>query len=324
MSHRPLRFGLQAFEASSAEDWFNIVRRTEDLGYSTLFTSDHYFGPGEIATEMSHRPIDIAPLTGIAMAAAITKTLRVGCRVFACDFHHPVVLAKETATLDMLSGGRLEVGLGAGWTAAEYDGLGIPMDSAGTRIERLAEYINLMRAHWGGEQINVSGKHVNVHGFAGRPLPAQQPHPPIMIGGGAPRILRLAGREADIVSLNFNNSTGKLGAASVAGSGLDVTREKIGWVREGAGDRFDQIELEIGAYFVAVGDDIAPQIAPMAERYGVTPDELLSHPHGLFGSVSEICDTIVARREELGISYVTIAQRNLEDFAPVVAALAGT
>ncbi len=213
------------------------------------------------------------------MAAAITKTLRVWCRVFACDFHH-LVLAKEMATLDMLSGGRLEVGLGAGWTAAEYDGLGIPMDSAGTRIERLGEYVKLMRAHWGGEQINVSGTHVNVHGFAGRPLPVQQPHPPIMIGGGAPRILGLAGREADIVSFNFDNSTGKLGAASVATSGLDVTREKIGWVRDGAKDRFDRIELEIGAYFIAVGDHIATQIEPMAARYGVTGDELLSHPHG--------------------------------------------
>lgn len=116
---------------------------------------------------------------------------------------------------------------------------------------------------------------------------------------------------------------GKLGAASVAGSGLDVTREKIGWIREGAGDRFDQIELEIGAYFVGVGDDIASQIEPMARRYGVTPDELLSHPHGLFGSVEEICDIIVARRQNLGISYVTIAQRNMDEFAPVVAALAG-
>ena len=144
-----------------------------------------------------------------------------------------------------------------------------------------------------------------------------------MIGGGAPRILRLAGREADIVSLNFNNSTGKLGAASVAGSGLEVTRERIGWVRDGAGDRFDQIELEIGAYFVGVGDDIASQLGPMAERYGVSTAELLSHPHGLFGSVAEVCDTIIARREQLGISYVTIAQRNMEEFAPVVAALAG-
>lgn len=323
MPTRPFRFGLQAFEASSADDWFGTVRRAEDLGYSTLFTSDHYFGPGDIATEMGHRPIDVGPLTSIAMAAAVTKTLRVGCRVFACDFHHPVVLAKEMATLDMLSGGRLEVGLGAGWTAAEYDGLGIPMDSAGTRIERLGEYVKLMRAHWGGEPINVSGTHVNVHGFAGRPLPVQRPHPPIMIGGGAPRILRLAGREADIVSLNFNNSTGKLGAERVATSGLDVTREKIGWVRDGAKDRFDQIELEIGAYFIAVGDDVATQIEPMAARYGVTGDELLSHPHGLFGSVSEICDTIVARRAQLGISYVTIAQRNMEEFAPIVAALAG-
>jgi probable F420-dependent oxidoreductase len=324
MPTRPFRFGLQAFEAPSATDWFDTVRRAEQLGFSTLFTSDHYFGPGDIANEMSHRPIDVAPLTAMAMAAAVTTTLRVGCRVFACDFHHPVVLAKEMATLDMLSGGRLEVGLGAGWTAAEYDGLGIPMDSAGTRIARLTEYIDLMRAHWTGEQINVTGTHVNVHGFAGRPLPVQQPHPPIMIGGGAPRILRLAGRQADIVSLNFNNATGKLGAASVAGSGLDVTREKIGWVQEGAGARFDRIELEIGAYFVAVGDDIAPQIAPMAGRYGVTPEELVSHPHGLFGSVAEICDTLVARREQLGISYVTVAQRNMDEFAPVVAALAGT
>jgi probable F420-dependent oxidoreductase len=322
MPSRPFRFGLQAFEASSAEDWFDTVRRAEQLGYSTLFTSDHYFGPGEIATEMSHRPVEVAPLSAIAMAAAITTTLRVGCRVFACDFHHPVVLAKEMATLDMLSGGRLEVGLGAGWTAAEYDGLGIPMDSAGTRIERLAEYIGLMRAHWSGAPINVSGTHVNVHGFAGRPLPVQKPNPPIMIGGGAPRILRLAGREADIVSLNFNNSAGKLGPGAAA-SGLDATREKIGWVREGAGDRFDQIELEIGAYFVAVGDDVAPQLEAMAGRLGVTADEFAVHPHGLFGSVEQICDTLVARREKLGVSYVTVAQRNMDDIAPVVAALAG-
>lgn len=324
MPTHPFRFGLQAFDASSAEEWFGTVRRAEQLGYSTLFTSDHYFGPGDIATEMGHRPVEVAPLSAIAMAAAVTTTLRVGCRVFACDFHHPVVLAKEMATLDMLSGGRVEVGLGAGWTAAEYDGLGIAMDSPGTRIERLGEYINLMRAHWTGAPINVSGTHVNVHGFEGRPLPVQQPHPPILIGGGAPRILRLAGREANIVSLNFNNSTGKLGAASVAGSGLDVTREKIGWIREGAGDRFDQIELEIGAYFVAVGDDVASQLETMAGRFGVTADELSTHPHGLFGSVDQICDTLTARREQLGVSYVTVAQRNIDDFAPVVAALAGT
>jgi probable F420-dependent oxidoreductase len=323
MTTRPFRFGLQAFEATSADEWFATVRRVEELGYSTLFTSDHYFGPGEIADEMGHRPVDVGPLSSIAAAAAITTTLRVGCRVFACDFHHPVVLAKEMATLDMLSNGRVEVGLGAGWTAAEYDGLGITMDSAGTRIERLGEYIALMRDHWSGVPINVSGTHVNVHGFAGRPLPVQQPHPPLIVGGGAPRILRLAGREADIVSLNFNNATGKLSAASVAGSGYGVTQEKIGWVREGAGDRFEKIELEIGAYFVAVGDNVAPQIEAMAGRFGVTVDDIASHPHGLFGSVEQICETLIERRENLGISYITVAQRNIEDFAPVVAAMAG-
>lgn len=323
MTNRTFRFGVQAFEATTADDWFGTVRRAEQLGYSTLFTSDHYFGPGQIATEMGHRPVDVAPLTAIAMAAAVTTTLRVGCRVFACDFHHPVVLAKEMATLDMLSGGRLEVGLGAGWTAAEYDGLGIPMDSAGTRIERLGEYIKLMRAHWTGDQIDVTGKHVNVHGFAGRPVPVQQPGPPIMVGGGAPRILALAGREADIVSLNFNNSAGKLGPGA-AQAGLEATREKIGWVRDGAGNRFDQIELEIGAYFVAVGSDVTGQLEAMAERLGVTAADFALHPHGLFGSVERICDTLVARREQLGVSYVTVADRNMDDFAPVVAALAGT
>ena len=133
MNLRPFRFGLQAFEASTADQWFSLVRHVEELGYSTLFTSDHYFGPGAISEATGHRPVDLAPLTSIAAAAAISSTLRIGCRVFAVDFHHPVVLAKEMATLDMLSEGRLEVGLGAGWVREEYDGLGVPMASPGVR-----------------------------------------------------------------------------------------------------------------------------------------------------------------------------------------------
>src|SRR5512143_632633 len=129
MSDRPFRFGLQAFEATTADEWYRLVRRTEELGYSTLFTSDHYFGPGAISDATGHRPVEMAPLASIAAAAAVTSSLRVGCRVFACDLHHPVVLAKEMATLDMLSEGRLEVGLGAGWVRDEYEGLGVPMAS---------------------------------------------------------------------------------------------------------------------------------------------------------------------------------------------------
>jgi len=323
MTQRPFRFGLQAFAGTSATEWFDTVQRAEDAGYSTLFSSDHYFGPGSISDSTGHRPVDLAPLTSIAMAAARTSSLRVGCRVFACDFHHPVVLAKEMATLDVLSEGRLEVGLGAGWVREEYDGLGVPMASPGVRIAKLAEYVEVLRAFWAGEQMAVEGEHVHVTGFAGLPVPVQQPGPPIMIGGGAPKILGLAGRVADIVSINFDNSSGRLGSASVMSSGADETANKIGWIRAGAGDRFDALEIEIGAYFVAVGGDSAMQSETMAGRFGVSPGEFASHPHALFGSASQICDTLVERRERYGVSYVTVAQRHLDEFAPVVAALAG-
>ncbi len=161
-------------------------------------------------------------------------------------------------------------------------------------------------------------------GFAGLPAPAQQPGPPILIGGGAPKILGLAGRLADIVSLNFNNSSGKLGSSSVMSSGADETAQKIEWIREGAGDRFEQIEIEIGAYFVAVGDNATAQLEVMAGRFGVSPEEFASHPHALFGTVDQICETLQARREQYGVNYVTVAQRHLDEFAPVVAALSGT
>ncbi len=320
----PFRFSVQAFEAESGRQWTDIARRAEDLGYSTLFTTDHYFGPGEIAESSGHRPVDVAPLTATMAAAAATSRLRVGCRVFCVDYHNPVVLAKELATIDMLSEGRLEVGLGAGWVAAEYDGIGITMDRAGVRIERLGEVVEVLQAHWGGQPLDVQGTYVHASGFSGRPLPVQQPRPPIFIGGGAPRVLKLAGRLADIVSINFNNAAGKLGSGSVASSTKAATAEKIGWIRDGAGDRFDAIELEIAAYFVAVSDDPTEALEGMARRFGVTPEELSEHPHALIGSLDEICEKLQQRRSELGVSYINVAQRNMDDFAPVVARLSGT
>jgi probable F420-dependent oxidoreductase len=320
---RPFRFSVQAFEAESGPAWTDLARRAEELGYSTLFTTDHYFGPGEISGTSGHRPVDVAPLTAMTAAAMVTRQLRVGCRVFCVDYHHPVVLAKELATLDMLSGGRVEVGLGAGWVTAEYEGLGIAMDRPGVRIERLAETVELLKAQWSGLPLAVEGTYVRASGFAGRPLPVQQPHPPLFIGGGAPRVLRLAGRLADIVSINFNNAAGKLGAASVASSTREATAEKIGWIREGAGDRFGDIELEIAAYFIAISDDPGEAVAAMARRFGVPDEVLAAHPHALIGSVSEICDKLEQRRGELGVSYINVAQRSMEAFAPVVARLAG-
>ena len=320
---RPFRFSVQAFEAESGPQWTSLARRAEDLGYSTLFTTDHYFGPGDISAASGHRPVDVAPLTAMTAAAMATSRLRVGCRVFCVDYHHPVVLAKELATLDMLSQGRLEVGLGAGWVAAEYEGLGITMDRPGARIERLAEVAGLLRAHWAGQPLDLHGRHVHATGFAGRPLPVQQPRPPVLIGGGAPRVLRLAGKLADIVSINFNNAAGKLGPESVASSTREATAEKIGWIRDGAGDRFDHIELEIAAYFVVISDDPRDALEAMARRFGVTPRALSEHPHALIGSVPEVCDKLEQRRGELGVSYVNVAQRSMEAFAPVVARLAG-
>ena len=321
---RPFRFAVQAFEAKSGKEWIEVARRTEDLGYSTLFTTDHYFGPGSIAESSGHRPVDVAPIAAMTAAAAATTGLRVGCRVFNVDLHQPVVLAKELATLDMLSDGRLEVGLGAGWVAAEYEGLGVTMDRPGVRIARLGEVVELMKAHWSGRDVAVDGAHVHAHGFSGLPLPVQQPHPPIFIGGGRQRILTLAGQLADIVSFNFDNSAGRLGAASVASSGAVETEQKLEWVRAGAGDRFDDIELEIGAYFVAVDDDPGPMISAMAERFGVSEEEFASHPHAMLGSVDSICDTLQERRDRYGFSYVTVPQRNMDDVAPVVARLSGT
>jgi len=321
---RPFRFSVQAFEATSGAEWLTTARRAEDLGYSTLFTTDHYFGPGEIATESGHRPVDVAPLCAMTAAAMATTTLRVGCRVFCVDYHNPVVLAKELATIDLLTDGRLEVGLGAGWVAAEYEGLGIALDRPGVRIERLKETVGLMRQQWSGEPMDVRGTHVRASGFAGRPLPVQQPSPPVLIGGGAPKVLGAAGELADIVSINFNNAAGKLGANSVASSNEDATAEKVGWIRAGAGDRFDDIELEIAAYFIAIGDDSGSALEAMAQRFGVPPVELAAHPHALIGSVDAVCEQLQARREKFGVSYVNVAQRSMEAFAPVVARLAGT
>src|SRR5260370_27752852 len=173
---RPFRFSVQAFEADSGKQWIRVARRAEDLGYSTLFTTDHYFGPGDISNTSGHRPVDVAPLTAMTAAAMATTRLRVGCRVFCVDYHNPVVLAKELATLAMLSQGRLEVGLGAGWVAAEYEGLGTAMDRPGVRIERLAEVVEALKAHWGGKPLDVQGTHVHAAGVSGQPLPAQPAH----------------------------------------------------------------------------------------------------------------------------------------------------
>ncbi len=202
MTVRPFRFAVQALNATSGALWRDFARKVEDLGYSTLFLADHYLGPGP-ARRAAHTPEQqLAPIAAMAAAAAATDTLRIGCRVFCIDYHVPAVLAKEVATLDLLSDGRLELGIGAGWSEGEYGAMGIPFARPGPRITKLEEVIALFKAYWSGEELDCKGEFVNVRGYVGEPPPVQRPHPPIMIGGGRERVLSLAGREADIVSIS--------------------------------------------------------------------------------------------------------------------------
>lgn len=323
MPDHPFRFAVQAFAADSGKEWRDTARRAEALGYSALHVADHYIGPGPALASTNHPVQSIAAIPAMAVAAEATTTLRIGSRVLCVDYHQPVVLAKEMATIDLFSDGRLEAGLGAGWLAAEYDAMGIAMDPPGARIERLSEVVDLLRASFAGGQVDVQGQHVRAHSFEALPRPAQPSGPPVMIGGGSPRVLRLAGAKADIVSLNFDNRSGTIGRASMDSSTAELTAAKIGWIRDGAGDRFDDLELEIAAYFTVVTDDAATTLAQFGGMFGLPPEELARHPHVLIGPVGAICDELMRRREAYGISYVTVGASSMDAFAPVVEKLAG-
>lgn len=319
---RPFRFGVQSYVAKSAQDWRDQVRAAEDLGFSIFTLADHYIGPGPALERASHPIQSVAAIPAMAVAASVSSTIGIGCKVLCVDYHHPVVLAKELATIDLLSEGRLEVGLGAGWVASEYEAMGLTMARPGIRIERLEAVADLVRRFCAGESLDIRSDHVTAFGFDALPVSPQPGGPKIMIGGGAPRILGMAGRIADIVSVNFNNAAGTLAGPGIATATAEDTLEKIGWVRDGAGDRFSDIELEIPAYFTTVTDDGDAAVAALAPMVGLDPDVLRDHPHALIGSVDHIVDTLLERREKYGISYVSIAGKP-QAFAPVVARLAG-
>ncbi len=310
MPVRPFRFGVTAPTPSGGTDWVERARRVEQLGYSILVVPDHF---------RDH----LAPVPALTAAALATTRLRVGSLVFSNDFRHPAVLAKEAATIDVLSGGRFELGLGGGWLRAEYDQTGIPFDAPGTRIERLEEAVTIIKGLLAGERVTFAGRHYTIADLEGRPTPVQRPHPPIAIGGGGRRTLTLAAREASIVGL--------VPRARRDGSGLDMTdlsdtatREKLKWVRAAAGDRFDSLEIHALIQAVAVGERRTAAADDLASRFKVARDVVLETPYVLLGTIEEICETLWERRERYGISYLTVFERDMEVFAPVVARLAGT
>ena len=310
MAVHPFRFGVTAPTPSAGTDWVERARRVEQLGYSILVVPDHF---------RDH----LAPVPALTAAALATTRLRVGSLVFSNDFRHPALLAKEAATLDVLSGGRFELGLGAGWLREEYDQAGIRFDAPGTRVERLEEAVTIIKGLLTGERVTFAGRHYAIANLEGRPTPVQRPHPPIAIGGGGRRTLTLAAREATIVGL--------VPRARRDGSGLDLadlsdaaTREKLEWVRAAAGDRFDALEIHALIQAVAISDRRTAAADQLAARFKVARDVVLETAYVLLGTVEEICETLRRRRERYGISYLTVFERDMEAFAPVVARLAGT
>lgn len=313
MRSRAFRFGVQVSAAADGRAWTDQARRIEDLGYSTLWLPDHLDDQW-------------GPVVALTAAATATTKLLIGPLVLDNDYRHPGVMAKEMATLDVVSGGRLELGMGAGWMRSDYEQHGIPFDPPGTRIDRLEEAVAVVKALWSEErgEADFDGSHYSLRGATRRPRPVQRPRPRLMLAGGGRRMLSLAAREADIVGFNANLSAGAVGPGVARQALAEKFRERVAWVREAAGERFDDLELHCHTFLCMVGADREQVAQVMAAPFGVTPKEALEVPIALVGGVDELCDVLQQRREEYGFSYWAIPGSAFEDFAPVVARLAGT
>jgi probable F420-dependent oxidoreductase len=232
-----------------------------------------------------------------------------------------VVVAKEAATLDVLSGGRLELGIGAGWMTSDYEAAGIPLERPGVRIARLAEAITVLKGLFAEGPLTMAGEHYRITALDGQPKPAQRPHPPIAIGGGGERVLRLAAREADIIGINVNLAAGVIDERAFPDGTPEATDRKIGWIRDEAGDRFEDIELQVRVHLALVTDDRDATIEALAPAFGLDHDQARATPHALIGTVEEICDDLLERRERYGISTIGLSADQLDAFAPVIARL---
>jgi probable F420-dependent oxidoreductase len=314
---RPFRFGVVSEVSLEPTAWLAHVRRIEELGFATLLLRDHlvpdFFGE------------QLAPLPALTAAAMATTTLRVGTLVLDNDFRHPAVLAKEVATLDALSGGRVEVGVGAGWLRAEYARSGIRYDPAGVRIGRLEEAVRVLKGLLSGTTapFSVSGQHYVIDGLTCYPPVVQRPHPPLLIGGGKPRVLRLAGREADIVSILTTSVATGVVVDDPAERLPAAVAQKLAWVREGAGARYDSLELSLIPTVVVTADRHGATERLRDERgwRGVTASDVLAMPSVFIGTPEEIAEDMLARRACYGISYYVVSDRYLAAFAPVVGLL---
>jgi len=313
MHERRFRFGVMVTNVGSGKEMSELARRAEGLGYSTLFVPDHF---------VDHQ---LAPTVALAHAAAVTDTLRIGPLVLGNDYKHPVVLAREVGSLDLLSDGRLELGIGAGWMTVDYEKAGMTLDRPGVRIARLAESITILKGLLADGPFTFHGEHYRVTDLDGQPKPVQRPHPPFLIGGGGPKILALAAKEAQIVGINANLRSGEPTSPDAAHSLVPAaTDEKLATLRAAAGDHFDDLEIQTLVGFVHETDDAAGIVEGMAGAFGVTPDDARMAPVTLVGTQGEMVELLEARRARWQMSYHVVGSEVLDTFAPIVAQLAGT
>ena len=307
---KPFRFGVQASKAASRHEWVEMAKKAETHGYDVLTMPDHFDD-------------QLAPVPALMTAADATTSLRIGALVWDNDYKHPLVLAKELATMDVLSDGRLEIGIGAGWMRSDYDTAGMQYDSPGVRIDRFIEGVDVIRGHMGADVFSYSGKHYTIANLNGLPKPVQQPCPPILVGGGGKRVLTYAAREVDIVGINGTLTAGVVGPEAIASMTAEAVDEKVVIVAEAGAHRLNDIEMNVRAFFVNVTDDRAQAVSGMASLIRVPEKMIENTPFALIGSPQSIIEDLLARRERWGFSYVIVGAQDIESFSPVVAALRG-
>jgi probable F420-dependent oxidoreductase len=306
------------------ECWKAAVRQLEDLGFSSVAMADH-FTDG----------YTIEPMVALTAAAMCSSRLHLLTTVLGNDYRHPVLVHRMAAELDVLSQGRLELGLGAGWMVSDYEAAGIPYDPAGERVSRMEEAVRVIKGLFGPKPFSWGGEYYSIRFLDGLPKPVQQPHPPLLIGGGGKRVLRLAGREAQIVGINANLQAGSSGTHSINDFSDQRIAEKIGWVRQGAeaaGRRFEDLELYLAHWLVRVDESRSETEAfleRIAARVGLDPSWIEEAPGVLVGSAERCIEKLLALRESFGFSYVHFdpgprSMSPIESVAPIVARLTGT
>lgn len=309
---QPFRFGVQAAPAPDVAAWRKRVSDFESMGYSTVFLPDHL-------------DAQWAPVVGLAVAAEATERLRVGSLVLSNDYRHPLVLAKELSSLDLVSEGRLEVGLGAGWLRSDYEMAGIAYDPASVRISRLAEAAAILRGLWSKPDtpLDFEGEHYRISKALCEPRPFRPGGPPLTIGGGGERILSLAAAVADVVGVNPSLASGAVDDAAIASALPERFDQRLSWVRRAAGERMGELEIQCLTFMVEVGRGARQRLEAIAGHFGLAAEVASEIPVVAFGEVEELCELLFRRRERWGFNYWVVHDHEAEAFAPVVERLAG-